>query len=207
MVDMAIAPQRLEQRIAEAQRQQVLHRFLAEKMIDAEHPRLVEYAADSVIDLVGGFQAVAQGLFQHDTGFGIHQPGRLQMQGGGCKQVGQRGQVEYPRPARLITQVPGQPGELDPLADVQSHVVQTLGKALPALLVEVGLGHVLADMPAHQFTVAVPFMPGAGQRQDAGIGMQMTITMQVEQGRQQLAHGQIPGAAEYHDVAGLAISR
>ena len=39
VLDAAAPPQRLEQRIAEAQRQQVLHRLLAEIVIDAKDLR------------------------------------------------------------------------------------------------------------------------------------------------------------------------
>ena len=37
VVDVRGVPQRLEQRVREAQRQQVLHRFFAEVVVDAEH--------------------------------------------------------------------------------------------------------------------------------------------------------------------------
>ena len=38
VVDVLRVPQRLEQRVGEAQRQQVLHRLLAEVVVDAEGP-------------------------------------------------------------------------------------------------------------------------------------------------------------------------
>ena len=44
VLDAAAAPQRLEQRVAEAQRQQVLHRLLAEIVIDAKDLLLGEDA-------------------------------------------------------------------------------------------------------------------------------------------------------------------
>jgi len=52
---MAGIPQRLEQRIAEAQHQQVLHGFLAEVMIDAEGLRFGEHPAHRVVDAIGAF--------------------------------------------------------------------------------------------------------------------------------------------------------
>ena len=42
--DVLAAPQRLEQRIAEAQREQVLHRGLAQVVVDAEDLLLAEHA-------------------------------------------------------------------------------------------------------------------------------------------------------------------
>ena len=48
------APQRLEDRIAEAQRHQVLHRLLAEIMVDAERSLLREGGGDGIVDLPAG---------------------------------------------------------------------------------------------------------------------------------------------------------
>ncbi len=45
LLDVARVPQRLEQRIAEAQRQQVLHAFLAEVVVDAKDAVFVEHPA------------------------------------------------------------------------------------------------------------------------------------------------------------------
>jgi hypothetical protein len=42
LLDVARVPQRLEQRVAEAQREQVLHAFLAEVVVDAVDALLVE---------------------------------------------------------------------------------------------------------------------------------------------------------------------
>ncbi len=52
MLDETAAPQRLEQRIAEAQRHQILHRLLAEIVIDAVDLLLGEDDADVVIDQI-----------------------------------------------------------------------------------------------------------------------------------------------------------
>ena len=43
VVDMRVVPQRLEQGVGEAQRHQVLHRFLAEIVVDAEDALLREH--------------------------------------------------------------------------------------------------------------------------------------------------------------------
>ena len=69
VVDMAGVPQRLEQGIGEAERQQVLDRLFAQVMVDAVDLLFGEYAADLVVDLAGGFQIVADRLLQHHAGF------------------------------------------------------------------------------------------------------------------------------------------
>ena len=51
MVDMARIPQRLEQHVAEAQRDQILHRLLAEIMIDAVNPVFGKQRADHLVHL------------------------------------------------------------------------------------------------------------------------------------------------------------
>ena len=57
-------PQRLEQRIGEAQREQVLDRFLAEIMVDPEGAVLGEGGGDRVVDLAAGFEVAAERLFE-----------------------------------------------------------------------------------------------------------------------------------------------
>jgi len=62
--DVARVPQRLEQRVAEAQRQQVLHALLAEVVVDPEHAGLVEHAGHAVVDRDRALEVVADRLFQ-----------------------------------------------------------------------------------------------------------------------------------------------
>src|SRR5690606_39695734 len=52
-LDVARVPQRLEQRVAETQRQQVLYAFLAQVVVDPEHAVLVEHTGDAVVDEIG----------------------------------------------------------------------------------------------------------------------------------------------------------
>ena len=66
VVDVRGVPQRLEQGVREAQDQQVLHRLLAEVVVDAEDLLLREDGTDLVVDLPGGREVLADGLLQHD---------------------------------------------------------------------------------------------------------------------------------------------
>src|SRR3546814_19312364 len=63
-------PQRLEQHVGEAQREQVLDRFLAEIMVDAEHAILGEGVADLRVDFARRGEVVADRLFHRDAAFG-----------------------------------------------------------------------------------------------------------------------------------------
>ncbi len=76
VIDMGAVPQRLEQPIGEAQHHQVLHRLLAEIMIDPIDLLLGERPADGGIDLMGRGQVVPDGLFQDQPRDRRDQPGR-----------------------------------------------------------------------------------------------------------------------------------
>jgi hypothetical protein len=102
MVDLAVAPHRLEQGVGEAQGHEVLHGFLAQVVVDAEHLGLVEHCADRFVDRGGRLQRMADGLFQHDARLVVGQAGDAQVVGDGHEQLGRGGQVEDARqPAGL----------------------------------------------------------------------------------------------------------
>src|SRR3546814_13141359 len=60
-----LVPQRLEERVGEAQRHDVLHRLLAEIVVDAEDLVLLEDRADGVVHRLRGPGVLADRLFQH----------------------------------------------------------------------------------------------------------------------------------------------
>ena len=62
VVDVVGVPDRLVHRVGETQRQHVLHGFLAEIMVDAEHARRVEHLGDHTVELLGAGQIVAERL-------------------------------------------------------------------------------------------------------------------------------------------------
>jgi hypothetical protein len=61
-------PQRLVERVGEAQRHQVLHRLLAEIVVDAEDLLFAEYPADRVIELQCRREVAADRLLHDDAG-------------------------------------------------------------------------------------------------------------------------------------------
>ena len=66
MVDMLAVPYRLEQSVGEAQHHDVLHRFLAEEMIDPVDLMLLQRLEDLGVERFGRRQIVAEGFFDHD---------------------------------------------------------------------------------------------------------------------------------------------
>ena len=69
VVDELAVPDRLEDPVREAQREQVLHRLLAEVVVDAEDLALAEVLADQRVELLGRGQVVAEGLLDDQRGF------------------------------------------------------------------------------------------------------------------------------------------
>ena len=87
MVDVIRIPHRLEQDIREAQRQQVLHRLLAEVMVDPENPVFAEGFGDRIVDFAAGAEIGAEWLFQRDPGIALGQADALQIGDGGFEQA------------------------------------------------------------------------------------------------------------------------
>ena len=65
VIHVAPVPQRLEDAVAEAERQDVLHGFLAQVMIDAVDLGFVEHAVQFVAQLARAGQIVPERLFDH----------------------------------------------------------------------------------------------------------------------------------------------
>ena len=71
VVDEVAVPDRLEQRVGEAQRHQVLDRLLAEVVVDAEDLRLVEVLEHRLVLRAGRGEVVADRLLDHDAHLGV----------------------------------------------------------------------------------------------------------------------------------------
>ena len=65
-VDVVAVPHRLEQRVGEPQRHQVLDRLLAQVVVDPEHLGLVEHVEDLDVELARRREVVAERLLDHD---------------------------------------------------------------------------------------------------------------------------------------------
>ena len=94
MINRPGIPERLEHDIAKAQRQQVLHRFLAQIMIDAENLLFGEQGANPVVHLLRRRQILAYGLFHRNARIGCDQTGVGKPLGRRGKQRRGRGQID-----------------------------------------------------------------------------------------------------------------
>ena len=100
MVDIALVPDRLPDRVGEAKVQNVLHGFLAKVVVDAIDLRLVEHAEHGMVELARARQVAAERLFDHDARparagiAALHQPGLAELFDDRRKKRGQRGQIK-----------------------------------------------------------------------------------------------------------------
>ena len=98
VIDMVAVPQRLEDRVREAQRHDVLDRLLAEEMVHAEDLRLVQYLEDAGVKSLGGGKVAAKRLFDDDAPpaavFFLGQPGRAEALDDRAEQLLGDGKVE-----------------------------------------------------------------------------------------------------------------
>ncbi len=203
VVDVPGAPDRLEQGIGEAQRHEVLHRLLAQVVVDAEHLGFAEHLADGGVDRPGRLQGMADGLLQHDAVVRPAEPGDLQVPGDVLEQARGDGQVVDAGASLERAEVARQAAEIGALGHVHGEVVQPLGEPGPGLLGELGTGHLGAAMALGQGAVAVDVQGIAGNGEDAQLRMQAAVAMQVIERRQQLVKRQIAGAAKDQHVARL----
>src|SRR3984893_7593974 len=162
IVDVVPVPHWFEQRITEAENEDVLHCFFAKIMVNPVHRFLVEYAVHHVIQYVRRFQVPPEGLLQNNS-----RPTMLAAVQSYCSQTfndwsryrrGRRHieQMVWARTILLhLLQANAQPRIELRIVDVAYHVVQPLFEVLPSRLTEVArvfrLGRGLACVLAKLF--------------------------------------------------------
>jgi hypothetical protein len=195
MIDMGAVPQRLEQRIGEAQSQQVLDRFLAEIMVDPERALFGKGGGDRVVDLAARFEIRTERLFER-------QPDRRAGQARGREPVDGRPEQGWCRrqencqPVGRIADRFGETGKSGRIADVERHVPQSLQEArADFVIVEAGrkmVGKRLLRLLAK--AVVVKLGPGsADDRQALG---EQSVGVEPVEGRQKHPARQVPGRSE-----------
>ena len=202
MVDVRAVPQRLEQNIGEAQGHQVLHRFLAEVVVDPEDAALGKHRADLVVDDGGARAVPADRLLHDDAGTVGLQPLRADALGERTEQVGRRRQIEG---ADALVG-PQQGVEIAPAGvarRVGGNIIETRQKALErraGVVVDRGELH-QGVLHSRAELAAIDLSPRHAD--DPGRFGELVAALAVEQGRIKLAEGQIPGAAEDDQIERL----
>ena len=205
VVDGVGVPERLEERVGEAGDQEVLDALLAEVVVDPEDLVLLEHGADRVVDLAGRGQVVAERLLEHQARGGRHQAVLGEPLADPAEQRRADRQVEHPDPVadrELLDE--GRPARLvvDVEADVGQPVDEPLDGGAVVLGVQLGGPHEAGELAADLVAVAGLVETGAGDRDDAGLRRQLAVAVAEVEGGEELADGQVAGAAEDDEVAG-----
>jgi len=96
-VHVFFVPERLENRIGEPEREDVLNGFLAQIMVDTEDLVLFEIGEQNGVECLRGFQVVANGFLHHQPRVVpvLGESGRAQVLGNFAEEAGWRGHVEH----------------------------------------------------------------------------------------------------------------
>src|SRR6185503_3298646 len=129
MVDVRAVPQRLEHRIGEAQRQQVLNCLLAQIMVDAENAVFGEMRRNRVVDFAAGFEIGPQRLLEGHPHGRASEPRRRQSIDGRLEQR-RRGRKENGYTGTGVTDRTAKPFEIGRVGDVDRHIMKPLEKAV-----------------------------------------------------------------------------
>src|SRR3546814_9201636 len=123
--------------MAEAWRDQVLHGFLAQVVIEAEDLLLGEYPADVVVDLARRFEIAAERLFEHDAAARCDESGRAEVLADAGEQARRRREIEHARALVAILERRGEPRIVVRDLGVELHVIEAFAERLPCGFAEV----------------------------------------------------------------------
>ncbi len=195
VVDVAAGPGALEQRVGEAQHQEVLDRFLAEIMVDPVGAVLRQDARDGVVDLARRGEIAAQRLFKDDA------RGRRQDVGGGeilanrDEEVRRRREVERAHAAIVAER------RLERLVGLRLHrIEQHDGQALLEVMDMIRGEPLLLQPLGDLLGQPIDILLLSDDAEDAALTRQDTFAAALGQGRKQLAQGEITARAEDHQV-------
>ena len=200
VVDEVAVPDRLEEAVGEAERQDVLGRLLAEEVVDAEDLALVEDLVQPVVEPARALEVGAEGLLHHDPRL-LDQPGLVELAHDVERRLGRDAQVmqEVDRPA-----APGQVGlgGTDRLgergrAGGLRHVAEQPRELVPLLRGQAAVAELVAG------TARDPDELGRVDVLERGADDPRVVDEaglpEVHETRQQLAPGQVAGGPEQHD--------
>ena len=204
--DVVAVPDRLEDRVGEAQHQDVLHRLLAEIVVDAEDLVLLGTGLHHLVEGLGAGVVGAEGLLDHHpAALAVGQQagggegaaaaaveGRRHREIEGAVAAGGALAVEVVEPF-------AQAHDRGRIGEVGRLVVERRSEAFP------GLG-IAGDGGGHRFGHAAAELliaPGAaGAAQHGEFTGQPPLAVELEQGGHQFAVGEVTAGPEDHDALG-----
>ncbi len=196
---MCAVPHRLEQGVGETQGHQVLHRLLAEVMVDAEDRAFRKHRPDVVVDGVGACAIVADRLFNDDARAGSLQPLGAEPARNRAEEVGAGGEIEgadaFVRPERIP-----KIGPAGVVHGVGSDVVEAgeepIERLARAVVDRLEFHQRVLHAGAEDVAVEAP----ARHADDPGRVGELSAPLAMEQRRIELAIGEIARPAEHDQI-------
>ena len=168
-------------------------------MVDTVDLAFGEHGADFIVNLLRRGEIVTERFLQHDAAVGQHQACGSEVAADGGEQSRRGGQIEHTRALRVLLQLRGQRGVAGGIGGIDTLVVDTGGKLLPGGDVEFGAEETLG-MLARACDIVCAACFGARDAYDTHLFSQQSVTLQVIERGQQLAHHQIAGGAEQDQI-------
>ena len=204
VVDVVAVPERFDDVVGKPENHDVLDGFFAEVVVNAVNLFFGEDFLEVAIELNGGLQVVAKGLFDDDAGpftvfFLGHSGGAKLLDDGGEKAWGD-GEVKEIVAAATVSFVNGFELSLEAfvsfgISEVTGYKIDALDKPVPHLQVD-RIGGELRHLGGQRLAEGLSSSPAAGNTDDGEVLRQNIFLREVEQGREQLALGQVSGGAE-----------
>jgi hypothetical protein len=213
VVDVVAIPDRLVQLVGEAQRQDVLHRLLAQVVIDAEDRIRRERRAQRVVELPRRGKVMTERLLDDHPAPAVRLVGGVVDQTGVAQLLGHDGEVL--RRDRQVVGVVAHRAAFDvQLVDGLAKTAERVGvgelaadetdafqQLLPRLLAVLGAG-VRLDRLVHHLGEVLVVPVASGEPDESEPRRQQAAVGQVVDGRHELLAGQVAGDTEDHQGAG-----
>ena len=197
MVDPLRRPQRFEHRIGEAQRDQVLDRFLAQIMVDAIDRRFLDHRADFVVDPPRRGEVGADRLFDHQARERRNETLLDQAPRDRPEELGRCGEIDDAHIGVAAFERVGKPGPALLALGIQRHMAQPRQEPLPErLLVR---RQFRAQIVFDEFAVGRVVEAFARNGDDPRLGRDLAVGVAMPKGGQQFARGEVARSAE-HDA-------
>ena len=205
MVDVVAVPQRFHDAVSKAVDQQVLHRLLAEVVVDAKDLRFIDDRLQFPVQVARRAEIHPEGLLDDKAPVALVLAGEAgPVQPGGRLAVpgGRDGAVEHGvlAPTQLFQGV-RQPGVGALVVEIAGHHPEACGEGLPACLIHADRGREFSQPVAHQLQPLV-LVHVAHHTEDAAVRVHQAAVEHAHQCRHELALGQVAGGAEDDDVGG-----
>ena len=200
VIHVLAVPKRLEQDVAEADRHQVLHRLLAEIVVDAEDHALAEMLGEDGVEFAGAGEIMPERLLHHDPRHVVGEAMRHDLARERAEEVRRDRQVvgAYALRARQL----GKPVPAAVALGVDRRVVDHAHERVEALGVHAPRRRVANRRSGH-FAVGVRVHFAPRRPDDADIPVNLSGAEAPVQRRQDLLFRQIPGAAKDDQIEGI----